>query len=372
MTRTCRSCRSPVDHVVLDLGPQPSADWFPRQDDPDDDPRWPLTALVCNACWLVQLAPLDDPPPEAPMLAVESATARAHAAEAAAAIVTRVDAGPTSRVLEVPSHHGGSMLPSLLEHGLEDATDGGPADVVVDNHWLAHQPDLDDALARLRGRLRPGGWLVLELHHLLALVQGRQLDTIRHGHWSYPSLLALVPALARNGLAVVDAESVAVYGGSLRVYARAVDAASGVAPGGGDVLAGERAAGLDRIEGFAALASDAASVRDALVAMLRDAHAAGHAVAGYGAPSKAVTLLNWCGIGPDLLPFTVDQAPQKHGRAIPGCRVPILAPSALDERQPDVVLVLTWDLLDEISEQLAHLTRQGTRLLIPLPAPRLL
>src|SRR2546423_5215398 len=293
MTARCRSCQAELRHVMIDLGPQPPGDLFlePHQLD-QAEPMRPLRALVCDACWLAQLGSEADGFSADPPATIESDTARAHAADTVAALIEDLGLARHERVHEVASHHGGSLLPHFAERRFRP---GQPADVVIDNHALPHAAGFDAHVASLAAALAPGGTLCLELHHLLPLVEGSQFDTIRHGHFSYVSLLALVAALERHGLAATDAEPVPMYGGSLRVLARAGGVAS---PSVTRVLAAERAAGLDGLEAFCRFAAAASEARDAIERFFDDRPS----VLGYGAPSKAVTLLTWCGVGPDALP----------------------------------------------------------------------
>lgn len=364
----CRSCGSTLLEPVLDLGEQPASDVFPGPDDPPVDPTWPLRLLWCSDCALVQLSDESATVPQAPR-GIESLTMLEHATAAAGRLVSAVRAGPGTTVVEFDSHHGGSWLPALLSHGLVE-TAGGTVDLVVDVHGLVHDDDTAAALAERVARVAPGGRFALEFHHLLALVEGGQFDTVRHGHPVYLSLLALQPALARLGMRVIAAHREDVFGGSLVVVAaRADDVGAAEEPSVSEVLAAERAAGLDDPTRLRALQQRAERSGAALRAWLEEARAQGRTVLGYGAPSKAAVLLTWAGVGRDLLPFTADLSPAKHGCVIPGARVPIRSPEDLVAAAPEEVLVLTWDIVDEVRAQLAPEMAPGTRFVVPQPEP---
>jgi len=372
---TCRGCGTPGARLAVDLGDQPAADDFPSAAAPGPDERRPLQLWWCPRCALVQLGPVE-PMGEEPVRAVESRTSREHARRTVTALLAERPALAGRTVREFASHHGGSWLEALAGHGVRPAADGEPADLVVDVHALAHEQHVEAALAARAGALAPGGLLVVEFHHLLPLLEQGQFDTIRHGHWSYLSLTALARLAERHGLRPVHAVVEPVFGGSLRVLLAARpsggEAPQDVDPSVDAVLAAERAAGLDTgsgLEPFAVRAREAAAELHAFLVAERQA---GRRVLGYGAPSKAATLLGLAGVGPDLLAFTVDAAPLKHGLAIPGVRVPIRPVPALAVARPDSVLVLTWDIADEVMSQLEADGGWGARYVLPLPTPTVL
>lgn len=364
----CRGCGGGPVEPVVDLGPQPAADHFPPESDRGVDPRWPLELWFCTACTLVQLGPVDPALPEAP-LAVESATSRAHAVSCVDAIVAEHPELVGAPVIEFASHHGGSWLPGLSAAGCRPAGPQEPGRLVVDVHGLAHDPDPGAGLAERARRLAPDGLMILEFHHLLPLVTGNQFDTIRHGHWTYLSLGAVERLTGPLGLQVVSARTVPVFGGSLQVHLRHAGAAARPDGSVGGMRAAERAAGLDEPARLAALQGTAHRCARDLHERLTRLAADGRAVLGYGAPSKAPVLLDLSGVGPDLLPFTVDIASGKHGRRIPGSGIPIRPVAELRAARPDVVLVLTWDIADEVIGQLESGGGWGAQYLVPLPTP---
>jgi hypothetical protein len=365
---SCRGCGGDDVTRILDLGPQPGSDHFPLVSDPLPDGRWPLELWLCRRCTLVQLGSVTPRLPQPP-LAVESATSRDHARRSVGQILERTGDLSRRSVVEFASHHGGSWLDHLTATGARPVSGTERADLVVDVHALAHEGEVGRALRERAGRLAPDGLLVLEFHHLLPLLRGSQFDTVRHGHWSYLSLGATRLLAAGHGLRVVSAEPVPVFGGSLRVLLCHQNAGWATDGSVSSVLREEAAAGLGRPECLAQLQEATLRAAGLLHAYLGRLQASGRTVLGYGAPSKAPVLLGVSGVGPDLLPFTVDVAPGKQGRRIPGCDVPIRPVEALRAAGPDVVLLLTWDIADEVIDQLETAVGWGAQYVVPLPEP---
>lgn len=364
---TCRGCGETRAYLVVDLGEQPASDDFPAMEAPLPDAVWPLQLWYCPDCALVQLGPVEALAEE-PVRAVESETSKRHAARTVAAVLADHPSLVGGTVREFASHHGGSWLEALAGYGCIPAADGDPADLVVDVHGLAHEQDVAGQLALRASALAPEGLLVIEHHHLLPLVEQTQFDTIRHGHWTYLSLTAVSRLAARHGLRPVRAVGESVFGGSLRIVLAHQDSGHPADPTIADVLAAEAAASLDDGNGLKLLGDRAAEAAAALRAYLTGLRENGRAVAGYGAPSKAAILLGVSGVGRDLLPYTVDASPAKHGLTIPGDRIPIEAVEVLSERRPDTVLILTWDIADEVVAQL-ETAGWGAEYVVPLPAP---
>jgi hypothetical protein len=367
LSLTCRGCAGTRPYLVVDLGEQPASDDFPAVDAPLPDAAWPLQLWFCPDCALVQLGPVEALAEE-PVRAVESETSRRHAARTVASVLADHPFLVGSTVREFASHHGGSWLDALTANGCARASDNQPADLVVDVHGLAHEQDLAGQLALRASALAPEGLLVIEHHHLLPLVEHAQFDTIRHGHWTYLSLTAVSRLAARQGLQPVRAVGEPVFGGSLRIVLAYQDSRHAADSTVGAVLAAEAAAGLDDGSGLKSLANRATESAAALRAYLIGLRERGSTVAGYGAPSKAAILLGVSGVGRDLLPYTVDASSAKHGLAIPGGRVPIEAVEVLRERRPDTVLILTWDIADEVVAQL-QTAGWGADYVVPLPVP---
>jgi hypothetical protein len=243
----------------------------------------------------------------------------------------------------------------------------GPADLVVANNVFAHVPDIVDFAKGLRALVGSDGTVTIEIPHLLRLIEGRQYDTIYHEHYSYLSLLTTQRVLARAGLTVVDVEELSTHGGSLRTWSRPTETAGAPSPAVEAVLAAEARAGLHTLEGHAGFGRAVAGVRNDLLEFLVECSRTGKTVAGYGAPGKGNTLLNHCGVRSDLLRFTVDRNPFKHGKFLPGSHIPIHAPERLAAERPDFVLVMPWNLRDEIEKQLHYVHGWGGRLVVALP-----
>ena len=353
---------------MVDLGRQTAADFFPPASSPADDERWPLELWLCPSCTLVQLGPVKAQLPEPP-LAIESVTSLAHADTSVRELLHDHPDLIGATVAEFASHHGGSWLPSLGSAGCREATDSECADLVIDVHGLAHKPDLGASLALRAERLAPGGLLLLEFHHLLPLLVDCQFDTIRHGHWAYLSLGALDRLAAPLGLRLSHARRVPLFGGSLQVKLRHGVADTGRGPvdeSVRSVLRDELAAGVDNPTRLSELQASTLHSAEALHAYLTDQRDRGRTVLGYGAPSKAPVLLDVSRVGPELLPFTVDAAPGKHGRRIPGTGVPIRPVDELRAARPDVVLILTWDIADEVISQLEAGGSWGAEYVVPM------
>ncbi|HSK25560.1 MAG TPA: class I SAM-dependent methyltransferase, partial [Jiangellales bacterium] len=323
----------------------------------------------------------------------------AHARRFVQRAVQRLDLGPDSLVTEVASNDG-YLLQHLVARGVpvlgvepcadvaaaarargvrteevflgeasgkELAGRYGTADLVVGNNVLAHVPDVVDFVRGLRALVSEGGVVSLEFPHLQRLVELRQFDTIYHEHYSYFTLRTAAAVLEAGDLVVVDVDELSTHGGSLRVWARPAVAAGRPSDTVGEVLSRERAAGLHDLAGHDGFAGAVLDVKSDLLEFLVGASRRGELVAGYGAPGKGNTLLNHCGVREDLLAFTVDRNPAKQGRYLPGTHIPIRGPEALADAGPDYVLVLPWNLRDEIAAQLAPLRERGTRLVVPIP-----
>ena len=251
--------------------------------------------------------------------------------------------------------------------GREIARKYGRADLVAGNNVFAHVPDIKGFAAGLRELVKDEGMVTLEFPHLLRLIERRQYDTIYHEHFSYLSLLTSSRALETAGLRVVDVDQLATHGGSLRVYARPHEIGGEPTERVKAVLAAEEAAGLHTVAGHDDFASAVLKIKSDLLGFLLGAAAEGRSVAGYGAPGKGNTLLNHYGIRSDLLSYTVDRSPFKQGKFLPGTHIPIYAPERLAETEPDYILVLPWNLRDEISRQLSYVGSWGGKLVVPIP-----
>ena len=250
----------------------------------------------------------------------------------------------------------------------ELAAQGQCADLVLGNNVLAQVPDLNDFVEGLKILLKPDGVLTLEFPHLLRLIERNEFDTIYHEHFSYFSLLTTVRIMEAHGLKVFDVEELASHGGSLRVFAcRTEDQTHPTEASVRKVIADEETAGLASSFGYETFAQQVKTTKWALVEFLIKAARDGKSVAGYGAPGKSATLLNYCGIGTDLIEYTVDRSPYKQGRFLPGSHIPMYHPDRIRDTKPDYVVILPWNLKDEITEQLQFIREWGGRLVVPIP-----
>ncbi|WP_285488689.1 class I SAM-dependent methyltransferase [Amycolatopsis taiwanensis] len=400
---TCRLCGSGELLSVLDLGASPPCESFLAESELDrPEPTYPLHLRLCGSCHLAQIPPLIDPATtfsEYAYFSSFSSSWLAHAETFVDQAVDRLGLDGGSFVVEVASNDG-YLLRNVVERGLRclgiepsvnvgkaareagvptltaflDSGTGaavrdehGPADLVVANNVYAHVPDIRGFTAGLRALVADDGWVSVEVQHLLSLIESTQYDTIYHEHFQYYTVATAQRALATAGLTVVDVERLPTHGGSIRLWARPEAAAGPPSERVHAVLTAEKAAGLHEMSGYTDFAARVAEVRTDLLDFLIQARRRGERVAGYGAPGKGNTLLNHCGIRPDLLPYTVDRNPYKQGRYTPGTRIPIFAPDRLAHDRPDYVLVLPWNLRAELTEQLAYVAEWGGRLVFPIP-----
>lgn len=404
MSLTCRLCSSEDLVSVLDLGASPPCESFlPASAVDDPEPTYPLHLRLCRDCLLLQIPPLIVPAETFTDYAYYSSYSTSwveHADRYVEQAVSDLGLGPDSFVVEVASNDGYLLqhvvkrkirclgiepsvncseaarekgVPTLTafldpETGRSVRAEHGPADLVAANNVWAHIPDIIGFTQGLRALVADHGRVSIEVHHALSLVSEAQFDTIYHEHFQYWTVLAAQRGLASGGLRLVDVELLPTHGGSIRLWAAPEEADVPVSPRVAEVIAVETAAGLDRVEGYQGLADRVATIRDDLVGYLIEARRAGRRVVGYGAPGKGNTLLNYCGIRPDLLAYTADRNPYKHGRFTPGVRIPVVPPEQLVADAPDEVLVLPWNLRDEITTQLSQTLPAGTRLVFGLPS----
>ncbi|GAA4589191.1 class I SAM-dependent methyltransferase [Planotetraspora phitsanulokensis] len=400
---TCRLCGSASLASIVDLGATPPCERFLTAEQLDEpEATYPLHLRVCTECWLAQIPPLITPEDTFTEYAYFSSYSNSwveHARTFVTGAVERLGLSEESFVVEVASNDGyllqhvvaqgirclgvepsanvgeaarGKGVPTLTaflgpETGAAVREEHGPADLVVANNVYAHIPDVIGFTQGLRALVADDGWVSIEVQHLLTLVELNQYDTIYHEHFQYYTVASAQRALASGGLSLVDVELVPTHGGSIRLWARPAEAAGEPSSRVSDVLAREKAAGLHELSGYAEFAARVAKVRRDLLAFLIEAAEQGKTVVGYGAPGKGNTLLNHCGVRADLLTYTVDRNPYKHGRFTPGTRIPILAPERIAEDRPDYVLVLPWNLREEISQQLSYVHDWGGRLVFPIP-----
>jgi SAM-dependent methyltransferase len=401
----CSFCNAPLSRTFVDLGMSPLCESYVSPARLDAmEPFYPLHVRICERCLLVQLPEYVAPEAIFTEYAYFSAFSDSwveHARRYVDAITDRYGLGPEHLVVELASNDG-YLLQHFLERGVrvlgveparnvaraaeergvpslpvffgaaaarDIVASTGHADLVPANNVLAHVPDINDFVAGIEILLAPAGVTTLEFPHILRLIEGNQFDTIYHEHYSYLSLFSVEQIFAAHGLRVVDVEELATHGGSLRVYARhAADATEPVADRVDALRALERECGLDTLAGYEGFGPRVDALKRDLLEFLIGARRAGKRVAGYGAPGKGNTLLNYCGIRSDLVEYTVDRNPYKQGMALPGTHIPIHAPERLAETEPDYILILPWNLRAEIAAQLSYAREWGARFVVPIPA----
>ncbi|MBF0308688.1 MAG: class I SAM-dependent methyltransferase [Magnetococcales bacterium] len=399
----CRFCNSPLRSSMVDLGSSPLSNSLLKPGDlAERESVFALHPMVCEVCFLAQLPPLQTPQTifqEYVYFSSYSDSWLEHCRRYVAEVSERLALGAGSRVVEIASNDGYLLryfkergVPCLgveparnvaevaRSRGIETVCEffglslarellakGWQADLVVANNVLAHVPDLNDFVAGLAALLKPDGCLTVEVPHLLRLLANNQFDTIYHEHFSYFSLMTLRKVAEAHGLTIFDLEELSTHGGSLRLYFAPVSSGRGIQAGVERVLRQEIEARLDSLEAYQGFGQRVQGIREALRGFLSEARRLDKRVVGYGAPAKATTLLNYCGIGADLLPFTVDRNPYKQGCFIPGVRVPIQPVEALRPAQPDYVLILPWNLREEVMSQLAWIREWGGQFVVPIP-----
>src|SRR5215813_6512808 len=400
----CRLCGTELRRTFVDLGMSPLCEsYVPAERLDEPEVFYPLHVRLCDSCLLVQLPAYVSGEhifSDYAYFSSYSDSWVAHAKRYADAMIDRLRLTPDSLVTEVASNDGYLLqhfqacgipvlgvepaanvadaarsrgIPTEVkflgpETGHEIAQRHGQADLVAGNNVFAHVPDIKGFASGLRALVKDTGLVTLEFPHLLRLIERRQYDTIYHEHFSYLSLLTSSRALATAGLRVVDVDELDTHGGSLRVYARPEESAGEPTARVKVVLDEEEAAGLHTVAGHQGFAGEVLKIKADLLGFLLTAAGEGKSVAGYGAPGKGNTLLNHCGIRSDLLQYTVDRSPVKQGKFLPGTHIPIYAPERLAETRPDYVLVLPWNLRDEITRQLDYVRSWGGRLVFPIPA----
>ncbi len=404
VVRRCRSCGERLSHVFADLGSSPLANAYLTEAQLEQpEPFYPLRVYVCQGCFLVQLPQVVTPAEMFSDYAYFSSYSESwlrHARTYAEQMIERFGLDSTSKVVEIASNDGYLLqyfkergvpvlgvepaanvaaaaheagIPTLVEFfGLDTADElrlsGEEADLLVGNNVLAHVPDLAGFVEGLKLLLKPNGVVTLEFPHLLRLIENGEFDTIYHEHVSYFSLLAVERPFAHAGLALFDVEELPTHGGSLRVYLRHVEDASKPTSRRVEQLREhEREAGLERLETYTEFDERVRLVKRDLLDFLIGAKREGKSIVGYGAAAKGNTLLNYCGIRGDFVDYVVDRSPHKQGLFQPGTHLPILAPEEVEATKPDYLLLLPWNLKDEIIEQMSHVRAFGCRFVVPIP-----
>ena len=405
--RECRSCKAPLSVSFADLGMTPLSNAFLKPEELGrKEAVYPLHAWVCGRCFLVQLEQFETPDrifsDDYAYFSSYSDLWLDHARRYVEMMAARF---ACSFVMEIASNDGYLLqyfaqrkvpvlgvepaanvaaaaerkgVPTLVKFfgtatARELAAAGKRPDLLIGNNVLAHVPDLHDFVEGMRIVLAPTGVITMEFPHLLRLMQENQFDTIYHEHFSYFSLFVAESVFAAHGLTIFDVEEIPTHGGSLRIYARhAANTDLALDKKVDELRQREKAAGLQELATYSAFARKVEATKTALVRFLTQAKGSGKRVVGYGAPAKANTLLNYCGVRSDLLAYTVDRSPQKQGRFLPGTHIPVYAPEKLRETRPDYVLLLPWNLKDELIPQLEYVAGWGGKLVLPIPEVRVL
>jgi SAM-dependent methyltransferase len=396
-------CGADLTRSFVDLGMSPLCEsYLPAEQVDAPEVFYPLNVLLCQQCLLVQLPAYvtgEHIFSEYAYFSSYSDSWVAHAKRYADEMTAALGLTSDSLVTEVASNDGyllqhfvaagipvlgvepaGNVAKAAVAKGIRTVVEFlgpetgaaigaeyGQADLVAANNVFAHVPDIRGFAAGLRALVKESGLVTLEFPHLLRLIERRQYDTIYHEHYSYLSLLTATRALETAGLRVLDVEELSTHGGSLRVHARPAEAAGEPSERVKAVLDAEAVAGLHTVDGHAGFAHEVLRIKSDLVEFLVGAARAGKSVAGYGAPGKGNTLLNHCGIRSDLLAYTVDRSPVKQGKFLPGTHIPIYPPERIAQTKPDYILVLPWNLREEISQQLGYVRSWGGRLVFPIP-----
>lgn len=409
MTGGCRFCGVSLRHTFVDLGMSPLANTYVTSAQLNHmEPFYPLHVYVCERCFLVQLEEFASPEhifSDYAYFASYSDTWLRHAQRYVEMAIERFGLDTHSHVAEIASNDGYLLqyfvakgipalgiepaanvaetaiqkgIPTRVEFFGEDTAqglvaEGLQADLVVGNNVLAHVPKLNDFVRGLKLLLKPHGVITLEFPHLLCLMAENQFDTIYHEHFSYFSLTTVEKVFAAHGLTLFDVEELPTHGGSLRIYlSDAEDTSKAVSPRVIDLRAREEAAGLRCLESYRSYAERVKETKRKLLAFLITAKCEGKSLVGYGAPAKGNTLLNYCGIRTDFIDYTVDRSPHKQGHLLPGTHIPIHHPDKIKETMPDYLLILPWNLVDEITEQMAYIREWGGQFVVPIPEVRVL
>ncbi len=400
----CRLSGNPLSHVFVDLGMSPLANRYLREEQLGEmEPFFPLKVFVDPESLLVQLPSFETPEAifgDYAYFSSYSTSWLAHCKRYVEMIADRLSLGKSSHVVELASNDGYLLqyfiekgIPALgveparnvaevaIRHGVPTRVEffgvacaqkmvdeGLGADLLLGNNVLAHVPDLHDFIGGMQILLKPQGTITMEFPHLMKLMQLNQFDTIYHEHFSYFSLLSVEKAFASHGLTLYDVEELPTHGGSLRIYVRhAADRGKPVTDAVRELRKREVAMGLDDVETYAAYGRRVEAVKRDLLEFLIDAKRSGKQVVGYGAPAKGNTLLNYCGVRADMLEYTVDRSPHKQGLFLPGTHIPIYAPEKIAQTKPDYVLILPWNIKEEIMSDMADVRSWGGKFVVAVP-----
>jgi len=403
-TAQCRFCAAPLRHTFVDLGMSPLCESFLSSERVDEmEPFYPLHVYVCERCFLVQLTEYVSPENifrDYAYFSSYSDSWLAHANAYTGLMAEKYGLGPGHLVVEVASNDG-YLLQYFIQRGIsvlgiepaanvaeaaakksvptlvkffgretarELVSQDKQADLLLGNNVLAQVPDINDFVAGMKILLKPRGIITMEFPHLLQLMEQNQFDTIYHEHFSYFSFVTAQKIFAAHGLVLFDVEELPTHGGSLRIYARhQEDSSRPVTARASELLTREEAARLLHLDAYCSFAEQVKETKRKLLEFMISARRAGKQIVGYGAPGKGNTLLNYCGIRTDFLDYTVDRSPHKHGKFLPGTHIPIFPPQKIRETRPDYVLILPWNLKDEIMEQVSYIREWGGKFVVPIP-----
>ncbi len=405
----CRFCSTRLTTTFVDLGMSPLCQTHITPEQLHEmEPFYPLHAYVCGSCMLVQLQEFVSPQSifsEYAYFSSYSSSWVEHARRYAHMAIERFGLTSGSKVMEIASndgyllqHFSAAGIPVLgiepaanvarvaIEKGIPTtvrffgrttadaiASEHGKPDLLLGNNVLAHVPDLNDFVGGMKRLLAPGGVITMEFPHLQRLMAENQFDTIYHEHFSYFSFLAVEKVFAHHGLTLFDVEELPTHGGSLRIYGRHTESAlQPVSERVTELRERETTDGFLNMERYSSFGEQVKATKRKLLSFLINAKQRGKKIVGYGAPGKGNTLLNYCGIRTDFLDFTTDANPYKQGKYTPGTHIPIVAPERIKDHRPDYVLILPWNLKDEISEQAAYVREWGGQFVVPIPDVRVL
>ncbi len=400
----CRFCGSALKHTFVDLGMSPLCESYVKAENLNQmEPFYPLHVYVCDQCFLVQLEEFVSPEHIFTEYAYFSSYADSwlqHCRTYTDMVIERFGLNDQNFVVELASNDGYLLqyfveknipalgvepavnvakvavekgVPTLVEFfgtvcARQMVANGQQADLIIGNNVLAQVTDLNDFVAGIQLLLKPGGVITLEFPHLSRLVEGNQFDTIYHEHFSYFSFITVEKIFAAHGITLFDVEELSTHGGSIRIYGRHTeDESKAVSARVIAMRATEEADGITDLAYYTAFAEQVKSTKRKLLDFLIEARIQGKVVAGYGAPGKGNTLLNYCGVRTDFIDYTVDRNPYKQGKFLPGTHIPIFAPDKIQETQPDYVLILPWNFKDEIMEQVSHIRAWGGQFVVPIP-----
>ena len=400
----CHHCGKKLNHKFIDLGGAPPSNaYLHREDLHKPELYFPLKVFVCQRCWLVQTEDYTHADelfrPDYAYFSSISTTWLSHAAQYSDMICHRLQLGSNNFVIEIASNDGYLLknfvarnipclgieptdgtaaaaekigIPVLREFfdvtlAQQLSNEGRQSDLIIGNNVYAHVPDINDFTVGLKTALKPGGTITLEFPHLMRLIEHTQFDTIYHEHYSYLSLYTVNHIFATAGLRIFDVEELPTHGGSLRIYGCHVEDDRSQEINVANVLAEEERRGLQSLTSYQTFQQQAAHVKDKLLFFLIEQKRKGKKVAAYGAAAKGTTLLNYAGIKPDLIPYVCDAASSKQGKFLPGSHIPILSPVVLPKERPDVILILPWNIADEIVHQHAYVRQWGAVFAVAVP-----